>query len=279
MSSMLKECEDYATEHNLIFSTDENPTKSKSKCVYICGKKGNQLPNRVPEPLQLCGKNLPWVTSAVHLGHEIHQSGNMEHDCRIKRALFIDSSIEIRETFSFAHPSQVLSAVQKYSLHCYGSMLWDLGSSATGQFCRAWNTCVKLTYRVPRSTHTYIVENHLAAGFIPVINQLYSRYVKFVKNLQSSASSEVRHIYNIVKKNPQSTTGGNLYRIQSVTGLRPTSVTAACVRSQTTLAPIPQRDHWRLPLLTKFLIQRDELEVQLENTEVLQQLIDSLCDT
>ena len=145
---------------------------------------------------------------------------------------------------------------------------------------KAWNTCVKLTHGVPRSTHTYIVENYLATGFISVRNQIYSRFVKFVKTLESSASSEVRHVFGIVNKNIHSTTGSNLYRIQADTGLRPSSVTAATVRSRTTLVPIPEQDLWRLPLLDKFLCRRAELELLLEDTErPLQQLIDSLCDT
>ena len=37
MSVMLKVCENYAKNHNIIFSTDENPTKSKTKVVYMCG--------------------------------------------------------------------------------------------------------------------------------------------------------------------------------------------------------------------------------------------------
>ena len=159
MSRMLKVCANCAAIHNLVFSTDVNPFKSKTKCIFMNGKKGNELPNGVPKPLELYWKNLPWVPYATHLGHELHQSCTMEFDCRIKRAKFIDSSLEIRDTFSFAHPNQILTAVQMYSLHCYGSMLWDFGDESMGKFCRSWTTCVKLCNRVTRSTHTYFVEN------------------------------------------------------------------------------------------------------------------------
>ena len=33
---MLECCEKYAVEHNLQFSTDPEPAKSKSKCIYFC---------------------------------------------------------------------------------------------------------------------------------------------------------------------------------------------------------------------------------------------------
>ena len=36
MEKMLTLCEDYAGENNLEFSTDPNPAKSKSKCIFMC---------------------------------------------------------------------------------------------------------------------------------------------------------------------------------------------------------------------------------------------------
>ena len=83
MSKMLKICEAYGLHHNLVFSTDENPAKSKSKCLYICGKSDNNLPRVLPAPLQLYEKDLPWVVTATHLGHELHQSGTMDQDCKV----------------------------------------------------------------------------------------------------------------------------------------------------------------------------------------------------
>ena len=279
MSKMLKVCADYAEIHNLVFSTDVNPLKSKTKCIFMNGKKGNELPNGVPKPLELYGKNLPWVPYATHLGHELHQSCTMEFDCRIKRAKFIDSSLEIRDTFSFAHPNQILTAVQMYSLHCYGSMLWDFGDESTGKFCRSWNTCVKLCNRVPRSTHTYFVENLLATDFIPVRNQLFSRYVNFAKHLLTSASYEVRFLYGIVHKSNTSITGKNLKRIQMEVGLNPWSMSPAFIKEEQKVPEVPMNEQWRLPLLETYLKRRKELELSFENTETIQHLIDTLCNS
>ena len=124
---------------------------------------------------------------ATHLGHELHQSGSMEQDCKVKRAMFIDNSIEIREVFHFALARQVLEAVKLYSLHCYGSMLWDFSGRMFGQFCRSWNTCVKLVHEVPRSTHTYLVENFLADEFLPVRTELFLCKLQSVKKWDFSA--------------------------------------------------------------------------------------------
>ena len=115
---------------NLIFSTDDDPQKSKSKCLYMCG----HMNAKYPAPLQLYGKPLPWVVSATHLGHEIHQLCNMEQDANLKRIKFIDNSTHIRETFSFADPTNILQAVQLYSGDAYGSMLLNLYGERTCQY-------------------------------------------------------------------------------------------------------------------------------------------------
>ena len=56
-----------------------------------------------PAPLTLLGG----VKSANNLGHELHETGEMEHDASIKRATFISRSMEIRENFDFAGPVEL----------------------------------------------------------------------------------------------------------------------------------------------------------------------------
>ena len=83
---MLECCEEFALEHNLQFSTDPSPAKSKSKCIFFCCK---QIRMRKPDNLVLLGEQLPWVASADHLGHVLHQSGTMDQDALVKRDRFI----------------------------------------------------------------------------------------------------------------------------------------------------------------------------------------------
>ena len=93
------------------------------------------------------------------------------------RAKFIDKTLDLRETFAFAYPDQILRAVQIYACDCYGVMLYDLSSPASESYFKAWNTCVKLVWNVTRSTYTYIVEHVLAPSFVSLRNQAYSRYL------------------------------------------------------------------------------------------------------
>jgi hypothetical protein len=74
-----------------------------------------------------------WMDSAVHLGNVLHESGSMDKDVKVKRATFIRESTELRETFGFASPAEVLRAVKLYAGSHYGSNLWDLGGDRAGQ--------------------------------------------------------------------------------------------------------------------------------------------------
>jgi hypothetical protein len=86
--------------------------------------------------LHLYGVELPWVESATHLGHELHQDAHQDFDCKCKRGQFIHNSTSIRETFKFAGPEQILQAVNIYCCDFYGSMLWDLYDDQAEQMYR-----------------------------------------------------------------------------------------------------------------------------------------------
>ena len=142
---MLLVCEGYADKHNLVFSTDPVPAKSKTKCLLFCGKAKRV---KYPDPLQLCGKNLPWVETAEHLGHTLHQDTTMEADCKRARARFITKSLEVRSELSFASPNIILKVLRIFCKDAYGSMLWDLSSGSAESFFKCWNTNVKLVHGV-----------------------------------------------------------------------------------------------------------------------------------
>ena len=276
MAKMLDVCEKYALKHNLEFSTDPVPAKSKSKCLFMCGKNTNVS---YPAPLFLKGRTLPWVKTATHLGHELHQDCSMSYDVKVKRAIFINNSVEIRDIFSFAEPEQVLKAVRVYAGHHYGSMLWDLDGEMCGQYCRSWSTCVKLTFNVPRSTHTFLVENLLASDFVPIKTELMARYGNFYNSLCKSKSPEVQLMASLVIRDVQSTTAKNLATIRRETGVHSLTVPPLLVRQNVPLAVIPVNQEWRLPLLSKLLHQRIEMENNFLETKLISAVIDSLCSS
>ena len=263
----------YASKNNLTFSTDPIPAKSKTKCMFICGKTRNPV---YPAPLQLYGTDLPWVVHATHLGHELHQDGTMEMDAKMKRAAFIESSTEIREMFDFAHPDQVLSAVSTYSCHFYGSMLWDLSGSMAGQVFRSWNTCVKLAWSIPRSSHNYFVDG-LAGSLPSVKKKLLCQYVTFASKLATSVSREVRIMSAVFSNDIQSVTGRNLANIEQLFNLDPRREPVGSFKEKMVGHETPASDEWRLPLLRKLLNKRREFSACDDETSTLDELIESLC--
>ena len=276
MQEMLSHCEKYGTEHNIVFSTDPNPIKSKSKCLYMNGKKNNVT---YPAPVKLYGKPLPFVHDAVHLGNYLCEDVKTEHDAHLKRITFIDKSTSIREMFGFADPTNILQAIQLYAGSAYGSTQWDLYGEKAGQYYRTWNTAVKLTWQVPRECHTYIVENLLATEFKSFATRIKTSYVNFFKRLLNSRSDEVRLLAQLTGRDATSTTGRNLRNIHLETGLDPWSSPSYQIGDKLSqlVAPVPPQDLWRLEYLQKLLIKRYDMEVDVQETKNITKLIDSLC--
>ena len=277
MKIMLETCENFAIKNNLLFSTDENPDKSKTKCIFMCGKSGAGVD--YPAPLQLNGCDLPWVEKGTHLGHELHQSCNMDYDARCKRASFIDKSTDIREMFSFADPLQILSAVSVYTAHFHGSMLWNLYGEAAGQAFRSWNTCFKLAWDVPRWTHNYFVDNLLCGDHPSVRMRLLCQYVNFFKKLRVCPLREVRLLASVVGRDGGSVTGHNLEQLEIELNMDPWTVPAGRFKSAIQGYKVPAQDNWRISFLERLLAQRREMITCGEEVETVTELIDSLCSS
>ena len=103
------------------------------------------------------------------------------------------------------------------------------------------------------------------------------RYVKFFNKLRKSKSDNIQILVNIVSRDIRSTTGRNLNHISRITGLDPWLVSDAVIKESLVRDPVPEEDLWRLPLLSQYLKQRKQMETNLENTDIITDLIDSLC--
>jgi hypothetical protein len=166
-----------------------------------------------PVNLQLYGVDLPWVRTANHLGNELSEDCNMDQDIKHKKADFIDKSTEIRETFNFAQPNQILQAVRMYCCSLYGSMTWSLFSDKARQVFNCWSTCVKLAWGVTRATHTYLVENLLSAGLPSLRSSVLSRFCRFYESVKSSKSMEVRLVASLSAEEIRTATGSYIFGV------------------------------------------------------------------
>ena len=277
LQRMLDICEAYAVDHNLTFSTDPVPARSKTKCIYFCGRPGHV---RYPQPVQLGGKDLPWVESADHLGHCVSQMTNMEKDCQRARAIFIRKSLEIREQFSFAKPENIMQAVQIFCMYAYGSKLWDLSSQVAEQYFKSWNTCVKLVHGLPRNTFTYLVEGFLSGSQVSLRNQALSRYPGFYRGLLNSPSKEVKMLARMVSRDPRSTTCRNLKYLEQKTKLKnPEFCSSWKVRDALPVQNVPEKETWRLGMLSTLMKIKREKYLEVENMQHICAMLDSLAST
>ena len=225
----------------------------------MVGSKKNMVK---PAPLMLAGRELPWVQSATHLGHELHESGNMDHDARIKRAEFIDKSVEVRESFKFASPVEILRALKIYCSSFYGSMLWDLTGEGASQVFNAWTTAVKLSWDCPRDTRTYLVQQVLSCDQTTARADALTRYAKFFRSLRASTSREVATMANLVSRDIQTTTGKNLRLVEMASGLSAWDAGQERLKEAVKMkeaVTVEEHNRWRIPYLSKLLGQKQEM--------------------
>ena len=276
---MLEICESFTAENNIQFSTNEDPVKSKSKVLYVVGPRGGALPR--PAPLVLCGRLLPWVERADHLGHALHQDGLMRQDCREKRAKYIDTSVKIREAFYFAHPHEQILATEKYCTALYGSNLWDLSSPEAEMVFAAWRTGHKLAWGVHRGCRSYLLQQVLAPHVTSLRVQILCRFRGFFRSLLDSPSSEVAVVARLAARDVRSSVGANLALIRRETGLDPWAVGPGHLRAallEADRVEVPPGEEWRIPYLWRLLSERLQAHysADTETEKRLQELINSL---
>jgi hypothetical protein len=185
----------------------------------------------------------------------------------------------IREQLDFAHPDQVMKAVQVFCSDAYGSMLWQLNSDVAEQFFRSWNTCVKLVHDIPRSTFTYLVEGYFAKSFPTLRNQVLSRYPSFFQKLLTSPSKEIRLLANIVSRDPHSVTAKNIKYIAELTKFSPWDFSSLKIKEALPVKIIPESETWRLGLLGTLYGMRWTQDICVEDSRKISAMLHSLCNT
>ena len=135
---------------------------------------------------------------------------------------------------------------------------------------------MKLVNDVPRSSHSYLVENVFTSGYILVKTELMARFFDKLKN---SKSTEVQFLVNIVSQDIRSTTARNLNLVSKETGKCLRNLSPKVVRELVRTPGVPDRQLWRVNLLQRLLRDRRHLESLAMNTEDITDMINSLCSS
>ena len=206
----------------------------------------------------------------------------MDQHCREQRAEFINGTVKVREMFSFAHPSQVIFAIDKYCCSFYGSNICDLKSSAVESLCASWKTAMKLSWNVDRASHNYFIPSVLALDLRPLKASLLSRFHNFFRSTLDSPSHEVQIMARLSGRDVRSNFGSNLRLIMEKTGLDPWETDNRTIKNYLSIAETrdtPMEDHWRLQLSQKLLESRlqayfyCDIEEETRLTEVIRSLM------
>ena len=254
--NMLATCENFARLHNIKFSTDVNPAKSKSKALFIVGHNGKV---QKPVPLILDEKELPYVEKCDHLGHILDVTGTMTQDCRAKRAEYVGQTVKLREQFQFAHPTEKIIAMEKHCTHFYGSNLWDLRSDTASMVYSSWRSSVKLAWGLPRNSKNFLIGSLLAPHISPPVVTLMHRQAKFFHTLLQSPSQEIQVLARLSARDVRTNIGSNLDQIRIESGLHPWTYGGLRLKEELSSfhhVMVPGADIWRIPYLERLLDER-----------------------
>ena len=168
LQDMLSTCEKYAQEHNLQFSTNINPIKSKTKCIAFVKQKGLVL-----KEMLLCNNNPPWVNSIKHLGCVLTNSSNiMSDDVMFKRAVYVNRNNELCQEFYFTDPNLKIQINNLFNASFYGSVLWDLFGAEVSRLEKTWNVSLRKMLNIPQQTHRFFLEQG-EPHYILTLRQIY----------------------------------------------------------------------------------------------------------
>ena len=239
LQDMIDTCVEYASKHNLVFSTNDDPKKSKTKCMSFLQKK------RPLKDMTLYGKKLPWVDYFRHLGNTIvNNIDGMSQDILEKRAQYIAKNNELVQEFSFAYPSTKCLINNIFNTHFTGSSIWNLFNSASQKLEKSWNVSVRTMLSLPRETHKYLIEPLSETKHIKI--SLMKRYLRFCNMLSESKKNALKNLYYDIKQDCRSTTGYNLRKIMLMNDEWNGDFAQIYY-------PLPDLESWRVPLIQELL--------------------------
>ena len=92
---MVDMCEKHARDSDLVFSTHEDPKKSKTFCIAF-----NSTVNKEDlGKITLNGDKLPWKDNVKHIGTTLNSKGTMDDDIKEKRAIYIQTCMNLNQQY------------------------------------------------------------------------------------------------------------------------------------------------------------------------------------
>ena len=271
LQNMIDTCEGYAKRHNLSFSTNENPSKSKTKCMAFLRE------SRTLKNMKLNGKSLPWVGSLRHLGTTLtssHGSCTLDQDLLEKRAMYIAKNNELGQEFFFAHPNTKIWINNVYNTSFYGAPLWDLTSRNLEKLEKTWNVSARVMLGLPRTTHRYLIEP--LTGTQHIIKSIRNRFLKFMHSIAEGKKLALKRVLNAILMDVRSTTGKNLrYLMLQTASFRVKEIDVY----KEPYKQIPTKEMWRIPLIEEMIATKNNERTIILSIPEMDDLMEYACCT
>ena len=263
LQEMLNLAQEYVKEQNIAFSTDPEPTKSKTKGI-IFTRRPLQF---TPEKLQLDGNPLPWIENAKYLGNNVSSiPDGYAKDARQKRAQYIERNIEIMQEFPFAHPEVKCRLNRIYNSSFPGAVLYNLSSDSVSHMVNSWSVSVRQMWGLPRHAHRYLVRE---LGGQHAEEMLITRYVKFLQSIKKSPKLAVQFMLEKIRRNVNTVTGTNIRYIQDKVGYHRGDVLdmkPSLLRKNVRFSQIKEEDLWRVTIIKEIVnINQNTLQLKDDN--------------
>ena len=255
LQAMVDICNTFAVSRNLKFSTNIDPVRSKTKCILFSKRAVNMVADIAP--ILLGGVPLPWVTKVSHLGHTLQCDNSMTMDCDIKRGQFIGRVHSLLQEFYFSPPDLIMKLINIYATSFYGSNCYNLFSSTCNRMYRAWNVAVRMTFKLDRTCHRYLIESISNCLHPQVL--MSSRFVKFHENNLKCNKSVIRSISSLFKDDLNTVYGSNLGRIAQLCNTNIANLNPQLVKTNMRYFELPENESWRLPVIFDLLQARNNM--------------------
>ena len=132
---------------------------------------------------------------------------------------------------------------------------------------------VRLAYNVPNTTHRYLISPLSSAHHLKVM--LTSRYVNFVKSLQTSTKYVVRVLLSICVNDLRTVMGRTLSTLARLCECNVSALSASAVKSTLEYFPVPVGEEGRVQILKE--LKNHEVEVPGFSSEELREITEYVC--
>ena len=178
LKNMIKICEEYANEHNIIF----NGSKSK----YLVFGKYEYNPT-----VKVNNEIVSRSESAEHLGHFLHTENTSKELIEHSLKEFKKSFYGFISRFESCYTSAKNKLFHLYCSAMYGSQLWDTTNPTVEKVYVQWRKAHRQVLELPYRTHCDLLP--LLSDNMPLECILDCRYITFYKSIAKSHNKIVSY--------------------------------------------------------------------------------------